>query len=341
MKRMSFLAALLICVCALALVAGAGGYKILKKIPVAVDGGWDYLIVDENARRLYIAHSTQIDVLNVDTGGMVGKVADIKGAHGIALATEFNHGFATSGQDGTVVMFDMKTLASLSRITAGTGPDAIIYDPFTKRVFCENHRGGTVTVISAADGKVEANIEVGGALEFAASDLKGHVYVAIEDKNQLASIDAKKMTLEAKWDTPGCDGPSSLVMDRKTRRVLLGCHEPAVMAAVDADSGKVVATVPIGNGVDAAGFDPASSTVFESTGDGKLTVIHEDSADKYTVVETVETQRGGKTMALDPKTKKVYIPVVEYEAPAAPAADGKQARPRAKPGSFTVLEVGR
>src|SRR5258708_11818893 len=240
MKKLAVIAIVLLCALGLAAAgAGAGGFKILKKIPVAVDGGWDYLVAEDH--RLYIALSTQVDVVNLETGALVGKIGEIKGAHGIALAPEFNHGFATSGQDGMVVMFDIKTLESLSRITAGGGSDAIIYDPFTKRVFCENHRAGTVTVISAADGKVEANIEIGGALEFAASDLKGHVYVAVEDKNQLVSIDAKKMTVENKWDTPGCGGPASLVMDRKTRRVFLGCHEPAGVARPDSRTGQIVA----------------------------------------------------------------------------------------------------
>jgi DNA-binding beta-propeller fold protein YncE len=308
----------------------AGGYHLLNKIPVPGDGGFDYLTVDNGARRLYVSHGTQVEVLDADSGAIVGKIPNTKGVHGIAVAPDLGRGFTSNGQSSTVTIFDLKTLAPVGEVKTGKKPDAIIYDPATHRVFAFNGDSKSATVIEAADGKVAGTIELGGGPEFAASDGGGHVFVNLEDKSMTLNLNSREMKVEQRWPLAPCDGPSAMAMDQKSRRLFIGCGNK-MMAVVNADSGKVVTTMPIGDRVDAAAFDPGTGLAFFSNGDGTLNVFHEDSADKYSAVETVKTQSGAKTLALDPKTHKIFLS----------AAERKGARGPIVPGSFTILVVGQ
>ncbi len=315
-------------------VAAPEGYKLLQTIPVPGDGGWDYLIVDEAARRVYISHGTKVDVLDADSGEIKGKIENTKGVHGIALAPDLGRGFTSNGQANTVTIFDLKTLKSLGDVPTGRNPDSIIYDPSTKRVFAFNGGSANATVIEAADGKVAGTIDVGGRPEFAVADGAGNVFVNIEDKDVLLKIDARALSVLEKWQlTPG-KTPSSLAIDLKTHRLFVGCRNK-LLVVVNAENGKVVANAPIGQGVDAGAFDPETGLIFASCGDGTVTVVHEDSPDQYTVVETMKTKPRSKTMALDRKTHKLFLPSAEFKA----AAGG--GRPSMAPGSFAVLVYGK
>ncbi len=325
------------------------GYHQLKKITIGGEGGWDYLIADGPSGRIYVSHGSEVDVVDSKKGEVAGKITELHGVHGIALAPELNRGFISNGQSNTVTIFDLKTLAKIGAdIPAGRNPDAIIYDPASKRVFAFNNRGKDATVIDAEKGAVAGTVALDGQPEFAAADGKGHVYVNLEDKSAVYDIDSKTLAVAHKWPLAPCEGPSGMAMDTKTRRIFSGCGNNMV-AVMDADSGKVVATAPIGNGVDATAFDPGTGYVFNSCGgSGTLSVVHEDSADKYTVVENVKTVPRARTMALDTKTHNVYLSIADFEAapaaPATPPADGKPAprpRPRVVPGSFGLLEYGK
>ena len=320
-------------------IMAAGGYHVIKKIPGADDAGWDYLIVDDAARKLYVSHSTHVDVYDIDAGAAAGKIDNTEGVHGIALATDIGRGFISDGRANQVTMFDLKTLKTLGEIPTAKGPDAIIYDPASKRVFAMNGGGNSSTAIDAATGKVEGTIDLGAGPEFAAADGKGNVYVNIEDKSTALKIDSKKLAVTATWPLAPCEQPSAMSMDRKNRRLFIGCRNSTAVV-VDADSGKVVTSVPIGQRVDAGAFDPQTGTVFFSNGDGTVTVIHQDSPDKYTVVENVKTQTGAKTMALDAKTHQLYIPAAMYGPAPAPTPQQPRPRPGIIPGSFTILVLG-
>ena len=307
---------------------GAAGYHPLTRISVPGNGGFDYLTVDQAGRRLYVSHGTQVDVLDVDSGAITGKIADTKGVHGIAVAPEFNRGFTSNGQTNDVTIFDLKTLAVAGRVPTGKKPDAIIYDPATKRVIANNGDSDSSTIINAADATVAGTVDLGGGPEFAAADGKGKVYINLEDKSEMVKIDPVALKLEARWPLKPCEAPSALAMDSATRRLFAGCRNH-LMAVVNADTGKVVASMPIGDHVDAAAFDAATRLVFLSNGDGTVDIFHEDSPDHYTAVEKVQTEPGAKTMAFDPKTQKIFLSVAERE--------GRTI----KPGTFHVLVYGR
>lgn len=319
---------------------GESGYHLKKKIKVGGEGGWDYLSFDSATRRLFISRGTRVMVLDVDSEKVLGEIPDTPGVHGIALAPELGRGFISSGRAGSVTIFDMKTLATLGHAAAGQNPDAIIYDPATKRVFAMNGRSGDITAIDAATGNVAGTIPVGGKLEFAAADGKGRVYVNVEDKSEMAAIDAAKLSVTARWPMAPCEEPSGLAMDTAARRLFAGCGNKMI-AVIDADSGKVIATPPIGEGVDANGFDPGTGYAFASCGEGVLTVVHEDSPDKFSVVENVQTQRGARTMALDPKTHEVYLATAEFGPRPEPTQDNPRPRPPMLPDTFTVLVFAR
>ena len=288
----------------------ADSYQITKKIPIPGQGGWDYLTGDEGARRLYVSHGTQVEVLDVDSGAIVGKIEQTPGVHGIAVAPELGRGFVSDGQASTVTIFDLKTLKTIGEVPTGKKPDAIIFDPATSRVFTFNGDSKSATVIDAAAGKVAGTVDLGGGPEFAAADGTGYVFDNLEDESLVLKIDARKMTVEQRWKTAPCESPSSMAMDRHNRRLFLGCRSK-VMAVMNADTGQVITTLPIGDHVDATAFDRETGLIFNSNGEGTVTLIRQESPDKYSVVETVKTVPRAKTMALDPKTHQLFLSTAE------------------------------
>jgi DNA-binding beta-propeller fold protein YncE len=325
---------------AVALAAAGSGYHVVATYKVGGDGGWDYLTTDSEARHIYISRGTHVMVLDADSGKSVGDIADTPGVHGIALAPELGRGFTSNGREGMVSIFDIKTLATSSKVKVGDNPDAILYDPATKRVFTFNGRSQDSTAIDAATGKVLGTIKLDGKPEFAASDAKGEIFVNIEDKSELVAIDPAKLEVKAKWPLAPCTEPSGLAIDRKHRRLFVGCDNK-MMAVVDADSGKVLATPAIGDGVDATAFDDETGLAFASCGgDGVLTVVKEDSPGKFTA-ENVTTQKGARTLALDSKTHKVFVVSAQFGPRPAPTADNPRPRPPILPDSFVVLVVGK
>jgi len=318
----------------------APGYHHVKKITLGGEGGWDYLTIDSAARRLYIARATRVMVLDADSGAQVGEIADTPGVHGVALAPQLGRGFTSNGRASTVTIFDLKTLKPLGQAKTGSNPDAIVYDAVTRRVFTFNGASKDATVIGAADGSVSGTIALDGKPEFAVADEAGRIYVNLEDKSELLAIDSRQLTILNRWPLAPCKEPSGLAMDRKNRRLFVGCGNK-LMAVVDADSGRVLTTLPIGSGVDAIAFDPGTALAFSSNGDGTLTVVREESPDKFTVVENVATQRGARTMALDEKTHNVYLVTAEFGPPREPTPDNPRGRPGMLPGSFVLLVFGQ
>jgi YVTN family beta-propeller protein len=290
------------------LAAPPSGYHIIKNVPVPGTGGWDYVAVDESARRVYISHATQVEVMNADTFELVGTIPNTPGVHGIAIASKFGRGFITAGKSDSVVIFDLKTLKSLGEVKVGKKPDAILYDPATKHVYVMNGDSDSTTVINAADGKVVGTIDLGDGPEFAVADGKGGVYINLEGKAETVHIDSNAMKVLHHWPLAPGKTATALAFDPQTRRLFAGCRGGQLMVVLDADSGKVVTTAAIGDHVDAAAFDPATKLVFMSTGAGTITVFHQDSADKYTLLENLTTNPGSKTMALDPKTHNLFVP---------------------------------
>jgi DNA-binding beta-propeller fold protein YncE len=330
----------LVLLASLALAAGSSGYHVAKKTVLGGDGGWDYLTVDAKARRIYISRGTHVMVVDADTSAVVGDIPGTNGVHGIAIASEMDKGFISDGRDNNVTIFDTKTLKVLGTAPAGRNPDAIIYDPASKRVFAFNGSSKDATAIDAKTGTVAGTIPLGGKPEFAAADEKGHVFVNIEDTSEIVQFDSNKLTVENRWKIAPGEGPSGLAMDRKHRRLFSVCSNK-LMVVVNADTGKVVTTLPIGAGTDAAGFDSETGFAFSSNGEGTLTIVHEDSADKFSVVDTVPTQARARTMAVDNKTHQVFTVTAEFGPP--PAATTQQPRPRAPmiPGTFTLLTLSR
>jgi len=321
-----------------AAVAGSG-YHVVTTYKVGGEGGWDYLIADSDARRVYISRGTHVMVLDADSGKVVGDIPDTPGVHGIALAPSIGKGFTSNGREGTVSIFDNKTLAVSHKVKVGDNPDAILYDPASFRVFTFNGRSQDSTVIDAVTEKAIGTIKLDGKPEFAASDGKGMVYVNIEDKSELTAIDAHTMEVKNTWPLAPCEEPSGLSIDRKNRRLYVGCGNK-MMALVDADSGKVLATPAIGDGVDATTFDAETGLGFASCAEGVLTVVKEDSPGKFSA-ENVPTQRGARTLALDAKTHNVFVVTAEFGPRPAPTADNPHPRPPILPDSFVVLVVGR
>jgi len=321
-------------------VFAASGYHILKRIPLGGEGGWDYLTFDPGSGRLYIARATHVIVLDTASGKVVGEIPDTAGVHGIALALELGRGFTSNGRAGTVTIFDTKTLAVIGQAKTGENPDAIVYDSASKRVFAMNGRSSDTTAIDAATGTVAGTVPLGGKPEFAVADGRGRIYVNLEDKSQLLALDSRKMEVVARWPLAPCDKPTGLALDAEHRRLFAGCSNN-LMAVVDADSGNVITTLPIGSGVDATAFDPGLQYAYASNGEGTLTVVHEHAPDKFTVVENVSTQRGARTMALDPGTHQVYLVTADF-APAPPTAPGQpHQRPAIMPNTFVVLVFGK
>jgi DNA-binding beta-propeller fold protein YncE len=316
------------------------GYRVNQKISVPGDGGWDYLSIDNESRRLFVSHGTKVDVVDIDSGDVKGAIPDTPGVHGIALAPKLGRGFVSCGKADVVKVFDLTTLKPLTEVTAGKNPDSIIFDEATNRVFVANGGGRSLTAINAVDATVAGTIDVGGKPEFQVADGKGRVFVNLEDRNTVLAIDSQKLTIGKRWPVEGCEAPGSMAMDRQNRRLFLGCHNQQ-MAVMDADSGRVIATLPIGSRTDATAYDAKSQLVFNSNGDGTVTVIRQASADSYIVIDNVVTQPGAKTMALDPKTERLFLSVAEYGPTPAATADQPKPRRQVLPGTFRILVLGK
>ncbi|MFN8669254.1 MAG: hypothetical protein U0164_18865 [Gemmatimonadaceae bacterium] len=320
----------------------AAGYHVTKKIPVGGEGGWDYTLVDGN--RLYVSHATRMVVIDLARDTVVGEVTGTNGIHGIAIARDLGRGFTSNGRDTSVTIFDLTTLATIGTVkVTGANPDAIQYDPASKRVFTFNGTGKSATAIDAASGQVVGTIPLGGKPEFAQVDGKGRLWVNIEtDTGQVVEIDTRAMKEVARYWLPGCEEPSGLALDRASTRLFSVCGN-STMAVSDPASRKVIALVPIGPGVDAAAYDADSKLVFTSNGgNGTLTVVKQESPDRYTVLGNAPTQRGSRTMSLDPATHRLYLASAEYGPPPAPAQPGgRPGRPPMIPGSFAILVMDR
>lgn len=333
---------LILAVCALSAVgadaAAQTPYKVVKKLAVGGEGGWDYVTVDPDAHRLYIPRSTHVMVVDLNTDQVVGDIPNTLGVHGVALVPEVGRGFTSNGRDTSVTIFDLKTLAVIATVkVTGVNPDAITYDPFTKRVFTMNHTGpgGSVTAIDPASGKVIGSVVIGGTLEAGVGDA-GMLYVNVEDSSQVVAVDAGTMAVKGKWALTGCTAPTGITIDRAHHRLFSACAESHTVAVVDYQAGKVVTTVPICSGTDAAAFDASQQLIFASCGDGKITVIHEDTPDKYTVVGDVTTEPRARTMILDEKSHRIYTVTAQFNPP--PAGGG---RATMVAGSFHVLVVDK
>lgn len=317
--------------------AAAPSYHVIGKIQVGGEGGWDYLVVDSAAHRLYVSHATHVVVIDTESNKVVGDIPDTPGVHGIALIPKANKGFISNGRGNNVTVFDMKTLKTIGQVATGQNPDAIYYDAASNRVFTFNGRSKDSTAINADTLKVEGTIALGDKPEFAAGEGKGMIYCNLEETHQIAVIDAKKMTLVKKYDLPGCESPSGLAFDAAHTRLFSVC-DGNVMAISDPNAGKLVSTAKIGEGPDAAAYDVERHLALSSDGGGTLTVVGE-SGGKYSMLQSMPTRRGARTMALDQGTHKIYLPYAEFEA-ATGATGATKKRPAQKPNSFAILIVG-
>jgi YVTN family beta-propeller protein len=322
--------------------AAAPNMEVLQSWKLGGDGGWDYLTMDSANKRLFISRGTRVDVVSVESGKLIGSIADTQGVHGIALAPALKRGFTSNGRANTVTAFDLDTLKVIQEAkVSGRNPDAILYEPSGKHVFTFNGASKDVTVLDAASLAVVATIPVPDKPEFAAQDGRGQIFVNIEsDPGQMVVIDAQTLKVKSTWPLPGCNSPSGLAIDRAHRRLFSVC-DGEVMAVTDAVSGKQAALVPIGEHPDAAGYDQKRGTVFSSNGEGTLSVVQQDSPDRYSVIQTVPTQRGARTMALDEATGKVYLVTADFAAAPAATAEQPHPRPALIPDSFVLLVVGK
>ncbi len=324
---------------AVILLSGATEYKIVARYPVPGTGSWDYVSVDSPARRVYISHATQVDVIDADNGKLVGTIPDTPGVHGVAIATEFKHGFTSNGRENKVSMFDPATLEMIKKIDVGKGPDGIYYDPATKRVFTNNHGTHDISAIDAKTGEVVGTVKAEGDGEQAIIGADGLIYVNSENTAEVVVFDPKSLEVKKRFPIGVAKTPTGLAYDAKTNRLFIGAREEPKMVVMDAATGKVITNLPIGAGVDNAGFDPSAKLIFFACSDGTLNIFHEKSADVYEDAGAVKTQRSGKTMAFDPKTKKIFVPVADYVE--SPAAEGKRPTRTMKPGSFEVLVLAK
>jgi YVTN family beta-propeller protein len=316
--------------------AEAPGFKVTKRYPVPGDGGFDYIVFDTAANRLYASHGTKVDVLDADSGKVLGTVENTPGVHGVAIVSRLHLGFATNGGNGTVSVFDTNTFKTIKSIPVDKDPDFIFYDTQTKRVLVCHGDAAVITAIDPDKQEVSGKISLGGGAEAAVVNGKGSGFVNLEESATVISFDPQKLSVKQKWPITGCKTPTGLAMDAANSRLFIGCRSK-VLAVMDATNGKVITTLPIGERVDAVAFDPDNKLIFASNGDGTVSVIRQKSANEYESVGDIQTQKSAKTMAFDPKTKRLFLSAAEMETP--PAADGQRVRPRPKPGSFTVLVV--
>ena len=316
------------------------GYHLIKKMEIGGEGGWDYLIVDSNAKRLYVSRSTRVDIVDVETGKKVGEVPNTPGVHGIALDIENGKGYVSNGRDSSVTIFELKSLKEIGKVKVEKNPDAIIFDPFSKRVFAFNRGSSSVTAIDCATGEAVGTLALGGHPEFSTSNEKGIMYVNLDDKSEVVAFDAKKLEIKSRWSIAPGESASGMAIDKKTGRLFLVC-ENKKMIVLNTSNGKVVADFSIGEGTDGAAFDPQLKLAFSANGgDGTLTVVKEATANKFSVVANVQTQKGARTIALDAKTHNLYLPTAQFGPAPAPTPERPRPRPAMIPGSFVILVFG-
>jgi YVTN family beta-propeller protein len=314
------------------------GYHVAKKIKVGGEGSWDYLTFDTQTHRLFVSHTDRIVVIDTKTDGVAGEILKLEGVHGMAIANEFSRGFISNGTSASVSVVDLKTLKVVGKIPVGKKPDAILYDAFSHRVFVYNGQSESVSVIDAEKGTLISTVALKGKPEFSVTDRKGHIFVNLEDKGEVVGLDATTLKIFARWPLKGAEEPTGLAIDVEHHRLFSVCKNK-LMFVLDSDKGTLVATLPIGAKVDGCAFDPGTGLVFSSNGEGSITVIHEDSPSKFSVVETVVTQPGAKTICLDPETHTLYLPTAEYGP--IPATTPGSPAPKAPilPNTFVVLKV--
>jgi YVTN family beta-propeller protein len=316
-------------------------FHVVRRIPVGGEGGWDCIAVEAASHRVYVTHGTHVVVVDAATDSTVGDIAPTLGVHGVAFAPEFGRGFTSNGRDSSVTVFDLKTLAVLANVKLqARNPDVIVYDPASKRVFTMNGGSDNATALDAATNAIVGNVALGGRPEFAVVDGAGHLFVNLEDSSAVASVDTKKLAVLARWPLGEGEGPSGLAMDVVHHRLFSACGNQK-LAILDSEHGKVVATLPIGKGVDGCVFDVKHGQVITPNGEGTLTVIQEDGPDRYHVVATPATERGARTCALDDATGTLYLPTADFGPPSAPTAERPNPRPSIVPGTFRVLVAAR
>ena len=314
----------------------ASGYKIVQRIHLEGDGFWDYLNADDATGMLYVSHGKMVNVVDLNTGKSVASITDVNGVHGIAIAQEFNKGFISNGADSNVIVFNLKDFTISGKIpVTGRNPDAIMYEPFSKTIITWNGRSSNATVIDAKTDKVIQTIPLAGKPEASVSDGKGKVYVNIEDKSEVCMINAKTWKVEQTWSISPGEEPSGLALDNENHRLFSATDK--LMVVLDAETGKVVTTIPTGGRVDGAGFDPGLKRAYSSCGEGVLTVVQEDNKNSFKVLENVPTQVGARTISVSAKTHRIYLPTAEFGPTPEKTADNPRPRPTLKPGTFTVL----
>jgi YVTN family beta-propeller protein len=315
-------------------------YQSAGEIPIGGEGGWDILAIDPTANRLYLSHATKVVVVDLGKNSVIGEITDTPGVHAFVAVSALQRGFSSNGKEAKASVVDLRTLKTISKIDTGQSPDAVVYEPHHGEVYIFNHTGNSVTVINSKTATVSATIPLGGTPEFAVVDEKaGRVYCNIEDKNEVAVIDADKHEVVAHWSLAPGEGPSGIALDITHHRLFSGCHNKT-MVMLDTESGKVVGSVPIGAGVDGCAFDDARQLAFASCGDGTTTIAREEAPDKLTVLQTLKTERGARTMALDPQTHRIYLPSAQFQPPPSPSPGVSPGRPSVVPNTLKLLVYG-
>jgi YVTN family beta-propeller protein len=316
---------------------GKDAYQFLSEIPIGGEGGWDILTIDPTANRLYLSHSTKVVVVDLSKNAVAGEIADTPGVHAFIAVPEVQRGFSSNGKESKSSVVDLTTLSTVSKIDTGSNPDAVVYEPRHREVYVFNHTGNSVTVINAKATTVSATIQLEGTPEFAAVDENaGKIYCNIEDKSEVAVIDTDKHEILAYWSLAPGEGPSGIALDVQHHRLFSGCHNK-MMTMLDTESGKVIATVPIGAGVDGCAFDEPMQLAFASCGDGTMTIAKEEAPNKLAVVQVLKTERGARTMALDPKSHRIFLPSAQFQPPPSPSPGASPGRPSIVPNTLKLL----
>jgi len=321
--------------------AQTSGYHLVKKTVIGGEGGWDYLAVDHENGKIFLSHGSQVEVLDLKTHKSLGIIKPTSGVHGIVAVPKINRGITTNGRTNTATIFNLNTLAPIVELPTGKNPDALLYDPYSDRVFVFNHSGASATAIDIANGKILGTVDLGGdGVEAGVSDGKGTIFVNLEDTHEIVSFDAKSLAIKNRWSVAPGEEPTGLAIDTSTRRLFSVCHNE-LMIIVDANTGKVVSKVPIGKRVDGVVFDAASKFAVTSNGEGTMTVVKEVSPTEFSVVETVATAPGARTLTIDPVTHHIFLSTAQYGETPAATADNPEPRPSIVPGTFMLLEYGK